>query len=740
MSNLEANKLETPSKEKLCIAEIKNGKVVFKQKPHSFEKHSETLQELVKFREMIQQLVSTVGTPITELEMEYRPLIVKLAYESDKTLPALARHINSQLLPSEDDDDDAVNAAAASQLLSTTVIEQTIQATMDRKNYGLESDLTNKLPTSVCVWRWEAKEPYKDCLPKNAQEKVASRLAERVKAKNELLSAFAKLSEQEQLAILHVKAGTKPSVKEFDKPSGSASSSVPASSIQSASGTADDTEKFKVPGSVESSSAKSKASRPKKPESIEKIAKAKKEKDAQKSLMANFFSKPKPKPSAASTVKPGQSSISATQKSEFEKTFKPFVRKKDAEVAPYNQFVSKNRIVSSGSKDDIIVLDSDDDAFTSGNMALLSREGRLQDALLALPKRPLYRPPASHTPSAKYKTHYSPAVRDLMSQLSEAEVTGDASLVRTITQKLADRDMVPAKVLIFTEDLRPGYFGTWTRSSRIVGSRSPFARDVIDIDYGYDSGEDWDEGESAGAGDDVVDDDEEDADSDGQDSDMDDWLVDDEDIEQGPPPDDPTFPNVPLMTKRKAEEDKKTSKKRKVVVPLVPFAKGPCWETSIGQCEDTIMHPYQIRFLNDASFSINPFTFVSTCQPERTQKPEPVFAVPALPNHRASDIENSQPQPPAVKKNPAPAPKTSFPDDHLPVLLDKVNTLQTNSLAVLVDTIYQELKVHKIKKNAIEAKVKEVGVKCREKKYWVVRDHAISNSNGENNASLAARS
>jgi hypothetical protein len=29
---------------KTGIAELKNGKVVFKQKPHSFEKHSETLQ------------------------------------------------------------------------------------------------------------------------------------------------------------------------------------------------------------------------------------------------------------------------------------------------------------------------------------------------------------------------------------------------------------------------------------------------------------------------------------------------------------------------------------------------------------------------------------------------------------------------------------------------------------------------------------------------------------------------
>lgn len=31
------------------------------------------------------------------------------------------------------------------------------------------------------------------------------------------------------------------------------------------------------------------------------------------------------------------------------------------------------------------------------------------------------------------------------------------------------------------------------------------------------------------------------------------------------------------------------------------------------------------------------------------------------------------------------------------------------------------MKVHKVKKNAIEAKVREVGEKCKEKKVWIVK-------------------
>lgn len=39
-----------------------------------------------------------------------------------------------------------------------------------------------------------------------------------------------------------------------------------------------------------------------------------------------------------------------------------------------------------------------------------------------------------------------------------------------------------------------------------------------------------------------------------------------------------------------------------------------------------------------------------------------------------------------------------------------------------MDSIYQDLRSHKIKKNAIEAKVKEVGEKSKDgKKVWVLK-------------------
>lgn len=197
-----------------------------------------------------------------------------------------------------------------------------------------------------------------------------------------------------------------------------------------------------------------------------------------------------------------------------------------------------------------------------------------------------------------------------MQDLTEAEVSGDVSAVRRLTGRLRDRNVFPGKVLIFHEDARPGYYGTWTRNSREVGPRTPFSRDVVSLDYGVDSGEEWEEEEEG----DVLenDEDEDGAATDEHDSDLDSWLVDDDEVEEpGTPIDErlgsPDFFPPPLP-KRKAKESgtaesKHEEKKRKVVVPLVPFTKGPCWETTIGECTYEPFNEFRIQLFNGSSLS-----------------------------------------------------------------------------------------------------------------------------------------
>lgn len=197
-----------------------------------------------------------------------------------------------------------------------------------------------------------------------------------------------------------------------------------------------------------------------------------------------------------------------------------------------------------------------------------------------------------------------------MAQLSEAEVSDDTTLVRALLSKLQDRTRIPAKVLIFHENERPGYFGTFTKRSRLVKPRRPFARDHIAIDYSYDSGAEWGD-EDEGGGDDVLGDSDEERDDEEGSDDLDGWLVDGDDEEAVTPIEEreglDAFPFPPLAegskSKRKAGKEKETdtegkAKKRKVVVPLVPFVKGPCWETAIGDCEYDPFNRYRIQLFN----------------------------------------------------------------------------------------------------------------------------------------------
>lgn len=55
------------------------------------------------------------------------------------------------------------------------------------------------------------------------------------------------------------------------------------------------------------------------------------------------------------------------------------------------------------------------------------------------------------------------------------------------------------KFLSFAEDVRPPYYGTWSRRSRDVKPRRFWGKSKF-LDYGYDSEEDWEEGEEDGDG------------------------------------------------------------------------------------------------------------------------------------------------------------------------------------------------------------------------------------------------
>ncbi|KAJ6496514.1 chromatin assembly factor 1 subunit A-domain-containing protein [Mycena vitilis] len=737
--------------EKSSIADLKNGKVIFKQKPISFEKHSETLQEIVKFREMLEERMGRQADALATIPEEHKPVVAKLAHESDKTLSALSKHILQELLPIQDEDDE--NSVPP---LSLHVVESSVKSVANRNNYGLDGMPGVKAPAAVCAWRWEAKRL--DWLPKNGREKAEGRIAERVQAKLALKAILDSLPKDEQDIILDPKGTVTGKASAKDGASSSGFNTIDL--------TGDDTKspaqlsKKKKEDEENDSTPAPKVGRPKKIVDSDKTAKEKekqekkaaktereqKEKDAQnksRSILQSFLKAGKPSRAVPANEPNSESTTSPSNISEFQKTFKPFVVKKDTTLAPVNWFISQNtkRIPPLTYDGDVIIVDDPDDVQRSSDIDITgtSAKDRLRSALQNLPRPsqphgiPTRIISAAHAreAAAPLKTSNSVSVRDMIARLNEAEVTGDVNLVRSILDQLSDREIVPAKVLIFADDARPGYFGTWTRDSRIIGPRAPFAKDVAVFDYGYDSGEEWEE-EPAGDADDIIDDGEdEDGDPDDADSDLDSWLVDDDEEPQTPTESrgaSPVFSTLQAPVKRKAEtEDNKLTKKRKVVVPLVPFARGPSWEQTVGRCEHNMFNSYRIQLFNDTPFPIDPFTFVSQCSDATRASKNDGFAVPSLPDRLVAatptrpDSSTAPPAATAAKRTTV-APKTVFPEAHLAQLLDKITASPTASLPILIDTIYQDLRNHKVKKNCIEAKVREVAEKCKVKKVWVVRD------------------
>jgi len=329
--------------------------------------------------------------------------------------------------------------------------------------------------------------------------------------------------------------------------------------------------------------------------------------------MANFFGKAKPSARDSPTK---DSSAGPLVDSEFQRTFKPFVLKKDAELAPYNWFLegkrrSRNRMTGI-THEEAIVIDDDtavqgvpQPGMSSDEIVVSTAPGgspaSLRELIVDLRQSSLNFCLRTRTVFS-LKTYNPRSVRDTMSQLNDAEIRGDPTQVRHLLSVLRDRQVFPAKVLIFREDSRPGYYGTWTRNSRIVGPRTPLERDPLARDYGYDSGEEW-EDEGPDDADDVVDGEDDEPDAEDVDSDLDSWLVDDDD-EIRPPLnlDDLSPPLLDLSIpppKRKTENiEKQSDKKRKVVVPLVPYMKGPFWEAHIGHCEYDPFNVYRIQLLN----------------------------------------------------------------------------------------------------------------------------------------------
>ncbi|KAL5635661.1 hypothetical protein ACGC1H_004457 [Rhizoctonia solani] len=521
------------------VASLKNKKAVFKQQSLSLDQAVSTISERLNFHTYLQSITE----PLTEFPAAHLPLIAKLVHESEETYHHAATRVH-KLLAAQAPSANATESGEPA--LSKFVVEAAIKKVADRVNWGVENGVAG-----ATLWRLEAKD--RDMLPPEFRQVCEERWKQRNQAKADLQAALAALPESDRAQYLksggNTASASVPTDKDVVMKSPSKADKTGESSTKKGTG------KLKKAVDTETT-VKEKEKQEKKSAKEEKEKKVAENTKKSAAAFASFFTPARP---VAARVKSTQDA----ELSDWQKTFYPFIVKKDTVVAPVNRFA---QLPASGQA---------------------SKSGNALEELLG------HRLPKSRRARASSRPRQNLAVRAIIQELTDAEVVGDSKTVRRLTNLLKNRRMIPAKLFHFHENKRPAYYGTWTKCSPYIGPRRPFGKDES-LDYDYDSGEDWEE---EGDGEVIVSDGSDEEDS-GSEDEEEGWLVDDDEAEAEDVPSDAMDESADGFVKRKAKSSNDKDTKRRKVEKLTPFQKGPCWEEEIGRCSYEAFSPYRIQLLN----------------------------------------------------------------------------------------------------------------------------------------------
>lgn len=332
--------------------------------------------------------------------------------------------------------------------------------------------------------------------------------------------------------------------------------------------------------------------------------------------------------------------------------------------------------------------------------------------------------PSTRAARLRRGIHAPVCVRDVMQVVRESDVLGGNAeeQAKRGLERLNNRRLVPLKLLQFQTDRRPGWLGTWTRSTNLISARCPFGQDPMALDYNYDSDAEWEEGDDGEIVEGVDDreDEEESMVPSESDSEMDDWLEDD--LEEAGDADEGVVDEHDAQHTRTGEKRKKKVKwlGRRFDSKLVPYIAGPFFEHTLGTPTHEPFEPYRIVFLN-APPGADPFTFVPEAAPESA--PPATSAAPAT-----STSAPSSSAPPSSEATPDAPPrpaKSSFPDTHIAELLERIEG-STRPKPVLLEELREHFAPHikGVSKASIETRLNECAMRESKKPgaRWIIRE------------------
>ncbi|KAI8072406.1 chromatin assembly factor 1 subunit A-domain-containing protein [Gongronella butleri] len=155
------------------------------------------------------------------------------------------------------------------------------------------------------------------------------------------------------------------------------------------------------------------------------------------------------------------------------------------------------------------------------------------------------------------------------------------------------------KLLQFTEDVRPAYYGTWNKQSTTISAKNPFTMDNEMVNYDHDSEAEW---EPEGEGEDIRsgDEDDEDIAETGDPEDVG-WLVPEGYLSDGEGVDDGDEEGIAKVVQRLTVR----SKSRKIAA-IRPIVVGPLFEYNNCSSQEAL-RPFRLHFISGSQTGINPF-------------------------------------------------------------------------------------------------------------------------------------
>ncbi|KAG1473316.1 hypothetical protein G6F56_001018 [Rhizopus delemar] len=245
------------------------------------------------------------------------------------------------------------------------------------------------------------------------------------------------------------------------------------------------------------------------------------------------------------------------------------------------------------------------------------------------------------------------------------------------------RKALRMKLLQFTEDVRPAYYGTFTQKSDIITGRAPFALDTSKLDYEIDSEAEW---EPEGEGEEIRSGDEEEEDADIIEPEDAGWLV-----PEGYLSDNEGVEGSDRSSTRQPNSSKKTMIRETVL--------GPYFE------ESEIMRPFALNFVIEApEEGYDPFYEKPVASTENMEA-KTSTSIPSQTSHH---------------------PKPEFTEEHKNALISVINGNAPESIPGIISEAKTHSILKDVSKRQLEAKIKDVAVKEKRgsdtKATWYIKE------------------